>query len=423
MSEESNHASDETMLELSQFLNEDDAAVLKQKGPGRPKKSDKEDTKRVVVVTKKRVPSKRKLRQPDFYAPPLIWLTTKEKGMGRTEKSDKEDNECYPIKKKIGRPKKIRQQKKSYADTKHVEVEDGVVLKKKGSTKDKEETECSLITRKVGRPKKSAHATPKRGRPKKKSADITSSHNVEDSVVGKMKSPSILSRRQEWRAKKDEVGVRMGRPRKSADTAALVMVQKKGTIICPKKSDKEEAEHAPIKRKRGRPTKSADNTSPQNNVQDVTVKKKCPTVPSMTMAAIGSREWRAKRLKAGGKTCLEESETKSVKHDTSFDNDLSTHGGGTRGVGAENRKYIDCQTHLDRQLTNQQYEAEITKMQHILTSKGGTRDSLTTVYSTLINAKQFKQAEKIMTQLMAEIHAIRDIQNKVLAMQIKKNGK
>jgi glutathione synthase/RimK-type ligase-like ATP-grasp enzyme len=82
-----------------------------------------------------------------------------------------------------------------------------------------------------------------------------------------------------------------------------------------------------------------------------------------------------------------------------------------------NRKYFDCQTHIYRQLTNQQYEAELMKMQLILTSKGGTRDSLTTVYSTLMNAKQFKHAEKIMTQLMAEIHAIRDIQNKVLAMQ------
>jgi len=35
-------------------------------------------------------------------------------------------------------------------------------------------------------------------------------------------------------------------------------------------------------------------------VKDVTVKKKCPPAPSMTMAAIHSREWRAKRLKAGG---------------------------------------------------------------------------------------------------------------------------
>lgn len=100
-----------------------------------------------------------------------------------------------------------------------------------------------------------------------------------------------------------------------------------------------------------------------------------------------------------------------------FDNDLSTHGGGKRGVGAENRKYLDCQTHLDRQLRNQQYEAEIMKMNLILTSKGGTRDSLTTVYSTLINAKQFEQAEKIMTQLMAEINAIMAIQGQVLAMQ------
>ena len=84
-----------------------------------------------------------------------------------------------------------------------------------------------------------------------------------------------------------------------------------------------------------------------------------------------------------------------------------------------NRKYIDRrQTHLHRPLTNQQYEAEIMKMQIILTSKGGTRDSLTTLYSTLINAKQFKQAEKIMTQLMAEIHAITDIQIKVLAMHL-----
>jgi hypothetical protein len=83
-----------------------------------------------------------------------------------------------------------------------------------------------------------------------------------------------------------------------------------------------------------------------------------------------------------------------------------------------NRKYIDRQTHRDRQLTNQQYEAEIMKMQIILTSKGSTRDSLTTLYSTLINAKQFKQAEKIMTRLMAEIHAITDIQIKVLAMHL-----
>ena len=91
MSDESDHDQDETMSTLSRFLNKD-AAVLKRKGPGRPKKSDKEETKRVVVVTKKRAPSKRKLRQPDFYAPPLIWLT-KEKSVGRTEKSDKEDKE------------------------------------------------------------------------------------------------------------------------------------------------------------------------------------------------------------------------------------------------------------------------------------------------------------------------------------------
>ena len=117
---------------------------------------------------------------------------------------------------------------------------------------------------------------------------------------------------------------------------------------------------------------------------------------------------------------LEDSAAKSVKRDASFDNDLSTHGGGTRGAGAVNRKYLDHQTHLDRHLTNQQYEAEIMKMQLILTSKGGTRDSLTTVYSTLINAKQFEQAAAIMTQLMAEIHSITDIQNQVLAMQNKR---
>ena len=143
-------------------------------------------------------------------------------------------------------------------------------------------------------------------------------------------------------------------------------------------------------------------------MQDVAVKKKCPPVPSMTMVAIGSREWRAKRSKAGGKKVkcnpVQTELVGSEMNDDNYNNDRE-------------RKYIDRQTHLDRQLTNQQYEAELMKMQLILTSKGGTRDSLTTVYSTLINAKQFKQAEKIMTQLMAEIHAIRDIQNKVLAMQ------
>ena len=45
--------------------------------------------------------------------------------------------------------------------------------------------------------------------------------------------------------KRDEAGGQKGRPRKSAYTAA-----------CPTKSDKEEAECAPIKRKRGRPKKS-----------------------------------------------------------------------------------------------------------------------------------------------------------------------
>ena len=40
MSDESDHVQDETMSTLSQFLNKD-AAVLKRKGPGRPKKSKK----------------------------------------------------------------------------------------------------------------------------------------------------------------------------------------------------------------------------------------------------------------------------------------------------------------------------------------------------------------------------------------------
>jgi hypothetical protein len=57
------------------------------------------------------------------------------------------------------------------------------------------------------------------------------------------------------------------------------------------------------------------------------------------------------------------------------------------------------------------------KMQLILTSKGGTRDALTTVYSTLINAKQFDEAGNIMTQLMTEINEIKAIQARVLAMQ------
>ena len=50
----------------------------------------------------------------------------------------------------------------------------------------------------------------------------------------------LAIRSQEWRAKRDEVGGQKGRPRKSAYTA-----------VCPTKSDKEEAECAPIKRKRG----------------------------------------------------------------------------------------------------------------------------------------------------------------------------
>ena len=127
----------------------------------------------------------------------------------------------------------------------------------------------------------------KLGRPTKKviksSADIT---HVEDVAISAIRS-------REWRTKKDAVGGQKGHSRESADTAALVMVQKKGPIR-PKKSDKEEAECASIKRKRGRPKKLADTSSfPHNNVKDGVV--------SMTMAAIHSREWRAKRVKAGGK--------------------------------------------------------------------------------------------------------------------------
>ena len=145
-----------------------------------------------------------------------------------------------------------------------------------------EETECLPIKKKkLGRPKKVV----------KSSADTT---HVADVAISAIRS-------REWRAKKDAVGGgQMGRSRESADTAALVMVQKKGPIR-PKKSDKEEAECAPIKRKRGRPKKLADTSFPHNNVNDGVVKRKGPPAVSMTMAAIHSREWRAKRVKAGGK--------------------------------------------------------------------------------------------------------------------------
>jgi hypothetical protein len=169
-----------------------------------------------------------------------------------------------------------------------------------------------------------------------------------------------------------------------------------------KKIDNKDDDHVPIKRKRGRPTKSADNTKrkrgrPTKSADNTKRKRGRPT-KSADNTFLGGKKVKCNPVQTG----IDDSEM----NDVDYNND-------------RNRKYIDRrQTHLHRPLTNQQYEAELMKMQLILTSKGGTRDSLTTVYSTLINAKQFKQAEKIMTQLMAEIHAIRDIQNVVLAMQM-----
>ena len=167
---------DDSEVEIVDYKSADDNTnlVVKRRGRGRPKKIDKDNTKR----TYNHASSKRKIKQTDFYAP--------------------------FIKNKLGQPRK---DVNSSFDTTLVE---GVMKKL-----DKGETECSV---KLGRrTTKSAHTTPKRGRPKKM----------------------------------DKAGGQMGSPRKSAD---------KGKTECSPNT----------KRKRGRPTKSADNTFPHNNLKDDT---------------------------------------------------------------------------------------------------------------------------------------------------------
>jgi hypothetical protein len=222
------------------------------------------------------------LGQPDKSADATSCLVVKRKGLGRSDRLD-----CFNAspKKKLDKEdtntkRRKRRQPDFYTPPLILLTKEKSVgrIEKLGN----EETECLPIKKKkLGRPKKVV----------KSSADTT---HVEDVAISAIRS-------REWRAKKDEVGGQKGHSRESADTAALVMVQKKGPIR-PKKSDKEEAECAPIKRrKRGRPKKSADTSSfPHNNVKDGVVKRKGPPAVSMTMAAMHSREWRAKRVKAGG---------------------------------------------------------------------------------------------------------------------------
>ncbi len=207
----------------------------------------------------------------------------------------------------------------------------------------------------------------RRGRPKQIDKDNTKRTNKCALNKRKIRQPDFYA---------PLINKKLGQPMKdfkSSFDSTLV----EGVVT---KSDKGETECSPItERKRGRPTKSA----------------------------------RSSRKSAD----KEETECSSIKKRKCGQPTKSAHTTPKRGRPKKSAD-ITSSHNLDRQLTTQQYEAEIMKMQIILTSKGGTRDSLTTLYSTLINAKQFKQAEKIMTQLMAEIHAITDIQIKVLAMHL-----
>ena len=258
----------ESNTSLTEKDNEDDDMALKRKGPGRPKQTEEMEEEENEHVRRRN----KLLGQPDKSADATSCLVVKRKGLGRSDcfnaspkKLDKEDTNTK---------RRKRRQPDFYTPPLILLTKEKSVgrIEKLGN----EETECLPIKKKkkLGRPTKKVI---------KSSADTT---HVEDVAISAIRS-------REWRSKKDAVGGQKGYSRESADIAALVMVQKKGPIR-PKKSDKEEAECASIKRKRGRPKKSADTSSfPHNNVKDGVI--------SMTMAAIHSREWRAKRVKAGGK--------------------------------------------------------------------------------------------------------------------------
>ena len=236
----------ESNTSLTEKDNEDDDMALKRKGPGRPKQTEEMEEEENEHVRRRN----KLLGQPDKSADATSCLVVKRKGLGRSDRLD-----CFNAspkkldKEDTNTKRRKRRQPDFYTPPLILLTREKSVgrIEKLGN----EETECLPIKKKkkLGRPTKKVI---------KSSADTT---HVEDVAISAIRS-------REWRTKKDALGGQKGHSRESADTAALVMVQKKGPIR-PKKSDKEEAECASIKRKRGRPKKSADTSSfPHNNVKD-----------------------------------------------------------------------------------------------------------------------------------------------------------
>lgn len=125
----------------------------------------------------------------------------------------------------------------------------------------------------------------------------------------------------------------------------------------------------------------------------------------------------------GGRKAFRKSlaEEKNKSRDHEFDNFSSSDvdGRDARGVGSANRKFLVRSAQRESQLSNQQFEAEIVRLNIILRSKSGTRDARLRMFDAYTQSGQMEKAEAAMASAEAVIEEIEEVEKQLLQLQNK----